>query len=355
MSSFHPAAAPPGRLVRLGVVLDTRNPAGRLCEIARMCDHAGVDALWVRDGLPPLGSAVHAAEARLEAWTALNLAAGSTRRARIGAMLAVDVRPPAMSAAMAAALAESSDGRLEIGFAAGPSASAFEESWPGSPDAAARGFRIETYLIAVRRLLRADAPDAAAGVAPSGPREPGPGGRSPAPVPGSDGPPLAVEARSAAEIDVAARVADDVVLVFAGKVDLAAAIGRVPRACAAAGRAAGSLGIGVMLPISIGRTSAEAHARADADPLFRGANDPSRAGIVGTLEQCQRRVIELAHAGVTDLRCILPNASDVPDVIAQLTAMVVGTRTALRPDAPRSRDPDPPPGWGGRRPGRTDG
>jgi hypothetical protein len=66
-------------------------------------------------------------------------------------------------------------------------------------------------------------------------------------------------------------------------------------------------------------------------------------------------VIALAHAGGTDFRCILPNAPDVPDVIAQLTAMVVGTRAALRPDAPRSRDPDPPPDWGGRRRGRTDG
>src|SRR6266566_1062566 len=44
-----PTVAPPGRLVRLGVVLDTRNPIERLLEVARMCDRAGIGALWVED------------------------------------------------------------------------------------------------------------------------------------------------------------------------------------------------------------------------------------------------------------------------------------------------------------------
>src|SRR6059036_3859086 len=48
---FKPTRPPRGRLVRLGVVLDTRNAWGRLLEIARMCEGAGIDALWVRDHL----------------------------------------------------------------------------------------------------------------------------------------------------------------------------------------------------------------------------------------------------------------------------------------------------------------
>ena len=56
----------------------------------------------------------------------------------------------------------------------------------------------------------------------------------------------------------------------------------------------------------------------------------------------------LAHAGVTDLRCVLPNAPDVHDVIAQVTAMTVGTVEKLAPGAPRSPAPPPPEGWGGR-------
>ena len=65
----------------------------------------------------------------------------------------------------------------------------------------------------------------------------------------------------------------------------------------------------------------------------------------------------LAHltAGVTDLRCIVPNTADVHDVIAQLTAMVVGTVSVLTPSSARSRAPDPPEGWGGRSSGADRG
>ncbi len=75
----------------------------------------------------------------------------------------------------------------------------------------------------------------------------------------------------------------------------------------------------MMVPVSIGRTTAEANARAEADPAFRDVGDPRDVGVFGTLEQCQERVIELAHAGVSDLRCVVPNAPDMPDVLAQLT------------------------------------
>ncbi|HEX3212764.1 MAG TPA: hypothetical protein VH016_09375, partial [Actinomycetota bacterium] len=108
------------------------------------------------------------------------------------------------------------------------------------------------------------------------------------------------------------------------------------------------LGVAVRLPVSIGRTVAEAAARWDAEPAFAGLGPPTRAGVFGTLEQCHDRVIALAHAGVTDLRCVLPNAPDVHDVIAQATAMTVGTVAQLAPGAPRSEPPPPPEGWGGR-------
>src|SRR6266487_371017 len=90
-----PTVAPPGRLVRLGVVLDTRNPIERLLEVARMCDRAGIGALWVED-VQEAGVAGDGA-ARLDAWTALVLLAGEVRRARIGAVLDADAWPPARS------------------------------------------------------------------------------------------------------------------------------------------------------------------------------------------------------------------------------------------------------------------
>src|SRR6266436_1043282 len=249
MSSFRPTQVPPGRLVRLGIVLDARNSSDRLREVARMCDRAGIDALWVHDDLAPA-----ARQSRLEAWTALVLAGVDSQRTRMGAMLDVALRPASTLAAMARTL------------------------------------------------------------------------------------------------DAALEVADNVLVPAMAINEIRAAIEQVGSACAATGRWRSSLGIGVELPVSIGRTSAEARARADAEGLFQTIGHSMAVGLFGTLEQCQSRVIELAHLGITDLHCVLPNTADVQDVIAQLTAIAVGTTQVLTPNAPRSRAPAPPEGWGGRRP-----
>src|ERR1700694_4970458 len=86
---FRPAAPPPGRLVRLGVVLDTRNDPRRLVEIARVCDRAGFDVLWAADSV--MGSD---GPPRHDAWTALTVAAIECHRARLGAVLAGSGRAP---------------------------------------------------------------------------------------------------------------------------------------------------------------------------------------------------------------------------------------------------------------------
>jgi hypothetical protein len=103
------------------------------------------------------------------------------------------------------------------------------------------------------------------------------------------------------------------------------------------------------LPVSIGRTTAEATARLAFDPDFAGFGDPRQVGLFGTLEMCQAEVIRLVHEGVVEFRCVLPPAPDVHDVIAQLTAVMVGDPSTHRPDAARSPDPDPP-AWATRRP-----
>jgi hypothetical protein len=105
------------------------------------------------------------------------------------------------------------------------------------------------------------------------------------------------------------------------------------------------------VPVSIGRTRAEAEARSHGETFFDIVGSPADVGVFGTLEECQERVIAFAHAGVTDLRCYLPSNPDIHDVIAQLTAVTIGTIEVLTPGAPRSRDPDPPLTWGGRRRG----
>jgi alkanesulfonate monooxygenase SsuD/methylene tetrahydromethanopterin reductase-like flavin-dependent oxidoreductase (luciferase family) len=315
MVAFRPTLPPPGRLVRLGVVLDARNPAERLTEVAGMCDRAGIGAVWGDDsaqpGQPP---------PRLEALTALAALAPATARVRLGAMLLAARRPAPLLAAMAGTLAALTGGRVEV-------------SVLGVPDASLRSYTDE-----FREALEQ----------PEGSGEPQGG----APV-GRDGLTVGVEVGDPERLDpeqVAwlAGVADDLLLTAADVERVAECARQVRAACELAGREPGTLGIAARLPVSVGRTVAEARARWDADPAFAALGPPERAGVFGTLEQCHERVISLAHAGVTDLRCVLPNAADVHDVIAQVTAMSVGTVDKLAPGAPRSPAPPPPEGWGGR-------
>ena len=104
------------------------------------------------------------------------------------------------------------------------------------------------------------------------------------------------------------------------------------------------------VPVSIGRTAAEAHARRAPDPDFGGRGDPLEVGLFGALEDCQAQVARLAQQGIVDLRCILPDTQDVHDVMAQLTAVAIGAAGTHHPDRARSPDPDPP-SWAARRDG----
>jgi alkanesulfonate monooxygenase SsuD/methylene tetrahydromethanopterin reductase-like flavin-dependent oxidoreductase (luciferase family) len=337
---FKPTRPPRGRLARLGVVLDTRNSPVRLVEIARMCDGAGIDALWVRDHFAAVDG-----EPRLEAWTALVLAGRDANRPRLGAMLTAAFRSPAVLAAMAGTLDAAIGGRLELGLSPGWLEREHVAFGLDFPDAETRGRRLERYAEVVRELLTGRAVD----VTGSAEIEPTALGVA---SPQRGGPPISIEAVSPAQMAVAARVADDVLLPAGSVRDLRALGEQVRSVCERAGRDPASLGVALEIPVSIGRTVAEAAARAEAEPLFAVTGPPPDVGVFGTLEQCQERVIELAHVGVTDLRCVVPNSPDVHDVIAQLTAIAIGTVDVFTPGAPKSKAPDPPETWGGRPIGR---
>jgi alkanesulfonate monooxygenase SsuD/methylene tetrahydromethanopterin reductase-like flavin-dependent oxidoreductase (luciferase family) len=301
-----------------------------------MCDGAGIDALWVRDHL-----AAGDGEPRLEAWTALTLVGMVASRPRIGALLNVAFRPPGTLAAMAGTLDAAVGGRLELGLSPGwieRETLSFGFDFP-APEVRAR--RLERYATILRELLSGQALSVG-GSEDAAPAELG------VASPQAGGPSLSVEAISPQQMDVAVSVADDVLIPAAAVKDVTEAVGQVRRACERGERDPGTLGIALEAPVSIGRTVAEAQARAESEALFETVGPPSQVGVFGTLEQCQERVIELAHAGVTDLRCVLPNTPDVHDVIAQLTAMVIGTVDVLSPGTPKSKSPDPPPTWGGR-------
>lgn len=308
LTAYRPTGPPAGRLVRLGVVLDRRSAADRLRQVATMCELARIDAVWLRDDAgadrPPL-----------DVWAALAVVAGATARVRLGMMIDVRAMPSETLAARVEALDHGLRRRLEIGVGAG----GLRRSRPsfGSEDEAALLRAVEACAVAIRRR----------------------------------GVPVSVDAVDPAFLAAAARVADDIVLPATPIAETRAALVEVQRVCEATGRAAESLGLGLEVPVSVGRTSAEAQARAEAETRFRTLGHPAEVGIFGRLEQCQDRVIELAHLGVTDLRCVLPDCADVHDVIAQLTAMVVGSAAVLAPHASRSKAPGPPEGWGGRREG----
>ncbi|HEX4907879.1 MAG TPA: hypothetical protein VFW32_04750 [Actinomycetes bacterium] len=299
MAAFQPTLAPPGRLVRLGVVLDARGRGGRMTEVARMCDRAGIGAVWMDDsappGPPPGTPGPLLASRPPDPLGGLRDLVPVVARARLGAMLA-----------------------------------------GGGPVAALEGLPVERLELTLLGDARDEVDRLRGGFGDGRPR-----------------PTVAVEVGDPEPLDRdrlawLAGVADDV-LVAAADVDRVAEQARVVRELfALAGRDPAGLGVAVRLPVSIGRTVAEAAARWDAEPAFATLGPPAQAGVFGTLEQCHERVIALAHAGVTDLRCVLPDAPDVHDVIAQATAMTVGTVAKLVAGAPRSEPPPPPEGWGGR-------
>lgn len=149
------------------------------------------------------------------------------------------------------------------------------------------------------------------------------------------------------DVDAALRMADDVVVVRPLHEQVVDVVERLRERCLAVRRDPDTLGIGIQTGVAVGRTTAEAEARRIAAPgLFVTANG-APTGIIGRLEDCQAQVLELAHAGVTDLRCELALTWDLPDLLGQLFATVAGTRDRLRPGVARSPDPDPPAGWGG--------
>jgi hypothetical protein len=284
MTAFRPSRPPAGRLARLGVVLDAddRAPA-----IARLCDRAGIDIVWLADRTA--------------------FAGGGSARGVI--TLAEDVAAVLERAVLGIHLVDDE-----------ADASTFDS--PG-----------------LARLLGEDRLATASRL----------GGSGPAPA-DRTGPRRSIVLTDLADLPGALVVADDIVLPAWQFADLETAADEVRAEASEAGRDPSSLGVAALVPVSIGRTQAEAVARVSADPFFRLIGDPAEIGIFGTLEECQDRVIALAHAGFSDLQCIVPATLDVHDVIAQLTAITIGTSDVLIPGSLRSPSPPPPDGWGGRSP-----
>jgi len=315
-------------LVRLALVLDPRNDPQQTLRVAQMAERAGLQALWVNDrlvtadGLP-----------RMEAWTMLSIAAFYTKTIRVGAMFMAGLRTPQALAAMVGSMDTLVEGRLDIGVAAGWYDREFRGLGLPFPDASSRIEEMAKFTRTLAMLARGEQ------VVEGGPVL---GVVSPQ----LGGPAITMEARGRRQLAAAIELADNVLLPVRPLGELQALVETARGAAAEAGRDPATLGFAVQLPVSVGRTDAESDVRVEIDDLLAQI-DTHSVGVHGKLEHCQDIMIELAHLGIGEVRCVLPNVPDIDDVIAQLTATTVGTTDVLKPGAARSAAPDPPPGWGG--------
>lgn len=285
-----PVAADEFRKVRLSVVIDGRLDAARARQVATLTDRLGLAGVWLRHPWWPLGGTP----------VSENDPAGLLAALASGGQ----VPPGLVVDANAADQGEADDAWLDLlapaaGSRAAGLAASLRIALAGSPPAITRwqgliGRRPGLTVTQLALPSRAGAAQAAAVFVPC--------------APGRD---------------------------LAGEVSAAAA-------------ATGGRPVLAEVTVSVGRTAAEARARADADELFTLAGHPAQQGLFGTLEECQATAARLAHAGATELVCYLPLASDLPDVLAQLRSIAIGAGV-LRPGEPPSAAPPPPAGWGGRR------
>ena len=328
MREYRPVTAPPGRLVRLALVLDPRNGPSQTMRIAQMAERAGLQALWVNDRL-----ATSDGHARMEAWTMLTIAAMYTSKIRVGIMFNSGLRSPQSTAAMVGSMDTVVDGRIELGVAAGW----YEKEHVGVglpfPDAAARIEEMGRFARVLTKLAKGESLTD--------------GGTTlgmPSPQPA--GPSLTLEARGKRQLAIAIEIADNVLLPTRPMPEIEAMVNAARSAAAEGNRDPETLGFAVQLPVSVGRTNAESDVRVEIDDIL-AQMDTRAIGIHGDLERCQDIMIELAHLGIGEVRCVLPNTADIDDVIAQLSATTVGTKDVLKPGDARSEAPAPPPGWGG--------
>jgi alkanesulfonate monooxygenase SsuD/methylene tetrahydromethanopterin reductase-like flavin-dependent oxidoreductase (luciferase family) len=309
-------------------MLDRRDDPQRIVRVSQMAERARLDAVWIADGLiAPDG------EARLEPWVALSIAAMYTKTIRVGLMASTGLRQPAVLGSMAGSLDSVIGGRLELGVMPAWYQPEQEALSLPFPDALTRITQTRGFVTAMRRTVTG------APVVDGSPRV---GVASPQ----VGGPPITLEVRGERQMRIAAEVADCVLLPLGPLSELRGLVRSGLDMCEELGRDPETLSFAAQLPVSVGRTEAESDFRVEVDHLMAQMNTRV-TGLHGTLEQCQDLIIELAHIGVADVRCILPNVPDIDDVIAQLSATAVGTKDKLLPGQARSVAPAPPPGWGG--------
>lgn len=104
--------------MKLGIVIPQHEVgAPEMLRAARLAEEAGLDSVWVVDHLEGRPKPTRPF---LECWMSLAGVAASTNRIGVGTLVSrVGIRPPAVTAAMAATISEIAPGRLTVGLGIG--------------------------------------------------------------------------------------------------------------------------------------------------------------------------------------------------------------------------------------------
>jgi F420-dependent oxidoreductase-like protein len=130
---------------------------GRLTEVARAADAAGIDTLWVPDHLIQADPTRTADADMLEAYTTLGFLASATARVRLGTLVsAVTYRAPALLVKAVTTLDVLSDGRAWLGIGAGYAQAEAQAMGLDLPAVKERMERLEDTLRLAHQMWRDD-------------------------------------------------------------------------------------------------------------------------------------------------------------------------------------------------------
>lgn len=268
-------------------------------ELARACEAAGLDGVWVPDHLVSLRPD---GETPLECTTLL-AALAATTTLRIGPLvLALPLRAHALLALQMRTLAALAPGRLVLGVGLGGFTyrRAARALGVTARDDAERAATLADDVARLRASVQEDAAQ---------------------PVP------VWLGGRSRAVLDAAARVADGWNCPFVA--ELEARSRELDRACAAAGRDPATLTRSVYCLAALAESDAEARRRADAArTMTRLFGDLERAHVFGTPPRALARLRELRALGVSEV--VLHIAGDHASKLDAVALLARDVLPALR-------------------------
>src|SRR5438093_1461714 len=125
MTRHTPSKPPPGRLVRLGVVVDAGQPESRTSELARLCDRAGIDTVWL-GGNGDIGADPD--DQARDIWSLGATLMSTFRHAGLGFIAGANLEPETALAAIRE-LSRAHPDRVDITIAPGPKMGSKLKRW----------------------------------------------------------------------------------------------------------------------------------------------------------------------------------------------------------------------------------